>query len=289
MVFDGGAQRIQRAEDPALLLPDHPRLSPDHRLPLAPVVGLAPEHDLLDAVAELDIDPLGQKATLVGSGCPGEVRLHELTERGRGGGGVAEGLQQRGKELLGRVGSTIEHARSSLLHEKVREKVQDRCPRSGRKASGLGQRRDRCHRQVLHGLEVAELFQRPERSPVTEEPEPVRLTPRPRASRARLDPDPPAIRESELGPAEPVGLIPACDGQQRSVAIELDDTTRRPVGGTSSRADDGAVAPQADEPAPVIRRAQAGSDRRGRLGILARHSGIREPIEEAVAERRPHG
>jgi len=138
VVFDRGAQRIQRAEDPALLLPDRPRLAPDHRLPVAPVVGLAPEHDLLDAVAELDIDPLGQKATLVGSGCPGEVRLHELAERGRGRGVVAEGLQQRGKELLGGVGSTIEHARSSLLHEQVREKVQDGRPRSGRKASGLG-------------------------------------------------------------------------------------------------------------------------------------------------------
>ena len=288
MIFHRGAQCPEGTDRPAWCFPDHPRLAPDYGLPLASVVSLPLEHHLLHAVTELDVDPLGQKAPLVGSGCPGKVRVEELTERDRRGGIIAEGFQQRGKELLGGIGSQIGDARGSLVDQETRQKVQDRGPRPGREPLGLGQWRDRRHGAVLQGLEVAQLLHRHERNPVLKEPEPIRLSPERRVSRARLDPDPPAVGESQLGPTEPVGLIPARDGQQCPVTIELDEAPRRPAGGTLSRAGDGAMASDRHEPARVIRSAQSCGEPRGDLGIMGSHCGIPEPDQEALPDDGSH-
>src|SRR5881628_2350457 len=111
MVLERVPEGPERAEHALGDVAHTPRGLTRDGLPVRPLIGGALEHHLLHAAATLDVKPVSREEALVGRGCPGEPAGHESGERI---GGVrrlvTERLEERQKELLGRVGAAVGEA-----------------------------------------------------------------------------------------------------------------------------------------------------------------------------------
>jgi len=102
-------------------------------LPVGTVIGAAAEHDFLDALALLHPDAARLDGDLVRRGRPRERANGERAARIRRLlGHVAERLEQRKEERLGRVGRVVAQHSDILLDGEPREQVEDRRARARR-------------------------------------------------------------------------------------------------------------------------------------------------------------
>ena len=90
VVLEGAPQRPERAHYAGARVPHALGRVARHVLPVGAVVGRTAEDDLLDPPAQLDVESLGGKETLVGRGLPFHAARHEGGERVGGGANVPE-------------------------------------------------------------------------------------------------------------------------------------------------------------------------------------------------------
>ena len=86
------------------------------------------------------------------SGSPARKRLERRRRRGI----VAEGLEQRGEELLGRIRARVAHARGALVLHERGDEVQQRGARARAAGARLGERRHVVEPLVVERLERGE-------------------------------------------------------------------------------------------------------------------------------------
>ena len=156
-VLDRAPQRPERADQAVAVGAEQARLASLHVLPSLPVEGPPSRDDLLHLVARLDPHARSHLVALVRRGQPVERPAgQEALEWRRRRGIVAEGLEERGEELLGGIRARVAHARGALVLHERGDEVQQRGAGPRAEATRLGERRHVVEPRVVERLERGE-------------------------------------------------------------------------------------------------------------------------------------
>src|SRR5256712_3966883 len=178
MVLEAQRERPEPTAHPLGRVDDPARRVARHALPVWAIIRDAAPDDLLDAFPELHVEVVGDEDTLARRGPPLEAAPHERGERICRRRLVAERLEQREEELLGRVGAPICKPFGTLLGGQGGDEVEYGGAAARRQPRGLAERRDPVDPRPVERLEHGEggPVPRPPPPPLPP-PQPSRATP----------------------------------------------------------------------------------------------------------------